>query len=136
MILYRYYLIREMSIVITKTDIDSLIYRLKSDASDYKNENSHSHGLMDYLEELLNDGNLSEEAAIGSVKRAISDGFSSLSDAQVRAIALDLLNNDTYMDKCPNEWCEERITWSDMSIALYEGQCCHCEYVQEKHERE
>ncbi|MFS0882543.1 hypothetical protein [Metabacillus niabensis] len=122
--------------MITKLELNSLIDRLKSDGSDDKGENPYSWGLNDYFKQLLQDGNLTNNAAIGSAKRAIESGINSLSDAQVRALALDMLNNDVYMEKCPNEWCDERIAWGDMDMALYQGQCYRCVNRQEKIERE
>ncbi|CAI8740246.1 hypothetical protein COM13_12625 [Bacillus pseudomycoides] len=114
----------------------TLIQRLKSDASDYRGENGHSHGLLEYLEQLIKDGNLFEPAAVGSAKQAIDQGFSSLSDNQIRAIALEMLNNDVYMSKCPNGYCGETISWEDMGIALYEGQCYHCVNREEAYNRD
>mgnify|MGYP001053941481 CR=1 FL=1 len=116
--------------------VDLLVERLKSDASDYRNENGHSHGLLEYLEQLVKDCNLCESAAVGSAKQAIDRGFSSLSDNQIRAIALEMLNNDVYMSKCPNDCCGETISWEDMGIALYEGQCYHCVNREEAFNRE
>ena len=106
--------------------LNALINRLKGDSSDYRSDNAGSWGLNDYLQTLIKDGNLSNSAALGSAKRAIDQGFSSLTDDQIKAIALEMLNNDVYMAKCPNEWCGEVIAWGDMNIALHEGQCYHC----------
>ncbi|MDA2146970.1 MULTISPECIES: hypothetical protein [unclassified Bacillus cereus group] len=111
---------------VSDNSLYELIERLKSDGSDYRSENAHSWGLTDYLETLIKDGNLSDPAALGSAKQAIDQGVSSLTDNQIRAVALEMLNNDVYMDKCPNEWCGEVIAWGDMNIALHEGQCYHC----------
>ncbi|MEC0250548.1 hypothetical protein [Bacillus halotolerans] len=122
--------------MVSKLEIDSLVERLKSDASDHKGEDAHSWGLYGYLKQLLEDNVLSHPAAIGSAKRAVTEDINSLSDAQLKALALDMSNNDLYMDKCPNEWCGEEIAWGDMSLALWEGQCYHCVNQQEKVEHE
>ncbi|WP_243527035.1 hypothetical protein [Bacillus pseudomycoides] len=111
---------------VSDSSLYELIERLKSDSSDYRNENAHSHGLIGYLESLIRDGIFVELAAIGSAKQAISKGFSTLSDNQIRAIALEMLQNEVYMEECPNEWCGEGIPWEYMGIALDEGQCYHC----------
>lgn len=116
--------------MVTDKELNSLIERLKSDASDYKGDNPGSHGLHEYLQELLDSENLHHEAAIGSAKRAINEGISSLSEAQLRSLALDMLTHDTYMEKCPNDG--NIIAWADMTTALYEGKCCHCTYIEEE----
>ncbi|HDX9577678.1 TPA: hypothetical protein ROX88_001175 [Bacillus pseudomycoides] len=112
--------------MIQQKELNLLIERLKQD----------EEGLCDYLTEVLEDGNFTQEAAIGSAKQAINQGISSLSDKQLRAIAIDMLENQVYMGECLNPWCGERIEWGDMSIALDEGQCCHCTIIEEKHEKE
>ncbi|WP_440619583.1 hypothetical protein [Bacillus subtilis] len=122
--------------MVSKLEIDSLVERLKSDASNRKGEDAHSWGLYDYLEQILKDDVLSHPAAIGSAKQAVNEGINSLSDAQLKALALDMLDNDLYMEECPNEWCGEKIAWGDMSAALEEGQCSTCVYQQEKIEQE
>jgi hypothetical protein len=120
----------------TAREIELLTERLKNDSSDYKGENPHSWGLNEYLKQLLEEGNLNHDAAIGSAKRASEEGVNSLSEAQLKAIALDMLKSDTYMEECPNDWCGEKIAWGDMSTALWEGQCYHCVNRQEKMDRE
>ncbi|MEC1687469.1 hypothetical protein ACL9SS_09435 [Bacillus subtilis] len=122
--------------MVSKLEIDSLVERLKSDASDHKGEDAHSWGLYGYLEQILEDDVLIHPAAIGSAKQAVDKGLNSLSDAQLKALALDMLENNLYMEECPNEWCGEKIAWGDMSIALWEGQCYHCVNQQEKVENE
>ncbi|MFL0361821.1 hypothetical protein ACH0BF_02230 [Pseudobacillus sp. 179-B 2D1 NHS] len=122
--------------MVSNQELDSLIERLKSDSSDREGTSPHSWGLSGYLKQLLNDDNLVNDAAIGSAKKAVASGINSLSDAQLKALALDMLKNDTYMAECPNDWCGERIAWGDMNIALWEGQCYHCVNRQEKIERE
>lgn len=122
--------------MVSNQKLNSLIDRLKNDASDYEGINPHSWGLNDYLKQLLNDDNLVNDAAIGSAKKAVTEDINSLSDAQIKALALDMLNNDVYMAECRNEWCGERIAWGDMNIALDEGQCYHCVNRQEKIDRE
>lgn len=57
---------------------------------------------------LLDSENLINKVAIGSSKKAISDGINTLSQAQIKVIAIAILNNDMYMEKCPNEWCGEK----------------------------
>lgn len=106
---------------VSDSSLYELIERLKSDSSDYRDENVHSHGLIGYLESLIRGGIFVELAAIGSAKQAISKGFLTLSDNQIRAIALEILQNEVYMEECPNEWCCEGISWEDMGIALDEG---------------
>ncbi|MDA2257672.1 hypothetical protein PDN66_22435 [Bacillus cereus] len=121
---------------VSDNSLNALIKRLKDDSSDYMNENAGSWGLDDYLQTLIRDGNLSDSAALGSAKQAIDQGFSSLTDKQIRAIALEMLSNDVYMAKCRNEWCGEIIAWGDMSIALDEGQCYHCVNAEASLERQ
>lgn len=112
--------------MVTNQKLDSLIKRLKNDASDGEGVSAHSWGLDDYLSQLLKDDNLSNDAAIGSAKKAVAEGIHTLSDAQLKALALDMLSNDTYMERCPNEWCGESIAWGDMNIAYDAGECYHC----------
>ncbi|MCY9070449.1 hypothetical protein MOE65_08305 [Bacillus inaquosorum] len=69
--------------MVSKLEIDSLVERLKSDASDHKGEDAHSWGLYGYLKQLLEDNVLSHPAAIGSAKRAVTEDINSLSDAQL-----------------------------------------------------
>ncbi|MGE6849653.1 hypothetical protein ACQKGB_21490 [Bacillus tropicus] len=116
--------------MITSAELDSLIERLKSDASDYKNENPGSHGLYEYLKELVETENLIHPAAIGAAKVAIDKDISALSEAQLKALGLDIIKNDMYMSECPNDG--NIIVWSDMSTALYEGHCSDCEYREQK----
>ncbi|PHG14139.1 hypothetical protein COI63_09100 [Bacillus toyonensis] len=99
--------------MVTDTELTLLIERLKSDASDYEGVNHGSHGLYEYLQELLDSENLQHEAAIGSAKRAINEDISSLSTAQLKSLALDMLINDTYIQECPNDG--NIIAWSDMT---------------------
>lgn len=113
-------------------DVNILIERLKRDARDHEGISPHSHGLLSYLKQILEDGNLTHEAAIGSAKQAISNGIDTLTEPQLKAIAIDMLNNKVYMSECPNEWCREKISWEDMGIALWEGQCSFCNYREEK----
>lgn len=120
----------------TTTEVNDLIERLMNDAADHEGVNPYSWGLTDYLKTLLEDGNLTHEAAIGSAKRASEEGISSLSDNQIKAIALDMLKNDTYMPACLNEGCSESIAWGDMWTAIWEGQCYHCVNRKEKIARE
>lgn len=122
--------------MVNNLEINSLIDRLKGDASDYKGDNAHSWGLDSYLEQLCEDGLLVHPAAIGSAKQAVEKGIDSLSDSQLKALALDMLNNNLYMEKCPNGHCGEKIAWGNMNIALWEGQCYHCVNQQEKIEHE
>ncbi|MEE3952756.1 hypothetical protein [Peribacillus frigoritolerans] len=122
--------------MVTNLELNSLIERLNNDASDVEGISPYSWGLNDYLKQLLNDDNLVNDAAIGSAKKAVTSGINSLSDAQLKALALDMLNNNTYMEECPNDWCGERIAWGDMNTAIWEGQCYHCVNRQEKIERE
>ncbi|MCM2535192.1 hypothetical protein NDK43_26130 [Neobacillus pocheonensis] len=122
--------------MVSSQELNSLMERLKNDASDVEGISPHSWGLNDYLKQLLKDDNLVNDAAIGSAKKAVSAGIHSLSDAQLKALALDMLNNEVYMAECPNEWCGERIAWGDMNSALWEGQCYHCVNRQEKIDRE
>ncbi|MCA1002808.1 hypothetical protein LCM01_20635 [Bacillus thuringiensis] len=112
--------------MILKKELTLLIERLKKDED----------GLHEYLTEVLEEGNFTQEAAIGSTKQAIDHGISSLNDTQLRTIAIDMLENDVYMEECPNPWCGSKIEWGDMGMALYEGQCCECKLVEEKHECE
>ncbi|MCY8074907.1 MULTISPECIES: hypothetical protein [Bacillus] len=120
--------------MVYNTELNALIDRLKNDDKDYENVNPGSWGLTAYLKTLIDNNQLQDSAAIGSAKKAVTDGVSLLSDAQLKAIALDMLNNDLYMKECPN--CFEIIAWGDMRIALFEGQCYHCVYQQEKIEQE
>lgn len=122
--------------MVTNEELNSLIARLKSDDSDHEGANPHSWGLNGYLKQLLKDENLSNAAAVGSARKAIKEGIYSLSEAQLKALALEMLNNDVYMAKCPNDWCGESIAWGDMDTARYEGQCYHCVNRQEKIDRE
>lgn len=110
----------------TVTEVTDLIQRFKNDDDDYEGVNPYSWGLTDYLKTLLDDGNLTHEAAIGSAKKAVEEGISSLSDNQLKALALDMLYNDTYMPRCLNEGCGESIAWGDMWTAIWEGMCYHC----------
>lgn len=116
--------------MVTNTELGLLIERLKSDASDYKNENPGSDGLYDYLEELVKSENLIHPAAIGAAKLAIDKDISALSESQLKALGLDMLNNDMYMSECPNDG--NIIAWSEMSTALYERQCSFCEHREQK----
>ena len=113
-------------------DVTYLVDRLKNDAQDFEGISPHSHGLIDYLKQILKDGNLTHEVAIGSAKKAISNGIDTLTEPQLKSIAIDMLNNEVYMPACPNEWCGEKISWEDMEIALWEGQCSSCNYREEK----
>lgn len=108
-------------------DVMDLIERFKND------ENNE---VAIHLKTLIEQENLNTPAAKGSALQAIDKGIYTLSEAQLNALALEMIKNGVYMAKCPNEWCGETIQWGDMDFALYDGQCCHCKYVQEKHERE
>ena len=119
----------------TNTELNSLVERLRNDSGD-REGNPHSWGLAEYLEELINDGNLDEEEAVGSAKQAISQGFNSLTERQLKEIAENMLKNMVYMEECPNEWCGERIAWGDMHIALDEGKCYHCVNQEEAREQD
>lgn len=112
--------------MVTKTQLNALTERFQSDARDYEGVDSHSHGLIDYLKDLIDDGLLVNDAAIGSAKRAVVEGMESLSESQIRALALDMLNNDTYLSEC--ELCLGKIAWSDMVNAIREddGKCSDC----------
>ncbi|MCS1382707.1 hypothetical protein NXZ75_10935 [Lysinibacillus sphaericus] len=121
--------------MIPSKKVNDLIERLINDAADRKGSNQGSYGLYQYLEDALNNANFTNDAAIGSIKQALKQGISSLSGKQLKAIALDMLNNEIYMEKCPNGYCGETIAWEDMSTALWEGQCCHCCNVQDKWKR-
>ncbi|MCY7619848.1 hypothetical protein MH116_18560 [Bacillus pumilus] len=122
--------------MIDNSSVNLLFKRLKSDANDDRNENDFSWGLSDYFSDLLKDGLLMDEAAIGSAKQGVGQGFGSLSDRQLKALARDLIDNQLFMSECPNEWCENQIAWGDMNIAIWEGQCYHCVNQEEKYERE
>ncbi|WP_231607568.1 hypothetical protein [Fictibacillus sp. 18YEL24] len=86
----------------TDQELNSLIQRLKSDDSDNEGVSPYSWGLQDYLSQLIKAQNLVDDAAIGSAKRAVAEGINSLSDPQLKALALEMLNNDIYMPVCPN----------------------------------
>lgn len=108
-------------------DVKDLVQRFKND----ENDEAAIH-----LKKLIDQKNLDTPAAKGSALQAIDKGIDSLSDAQLNALALEMINNDVYMGVCPNEWCPNVIEWEDMDIALYDGQCYHCRLDEEKHERE
>lgn len=116
--------------MVNKLELDSLIERLKRD------DNDHEQDLGGYLKLLIEENRLDNDAAIGSAKKAVEEGIYSLSKAQLRAIALEMLNKGEYIESCPNEWCREKIDWSDMDFTLFHGQCSHCNYQQEKIEAE
>ncbi|WP_339213576.1 hypothetical protein [Solibacillus sp. FSL W8-0372] len=118
--------------MINSVEVDSLVQRLKDDYEDYEGLQDYSHGLLNYLKELLEDGNLAHEAAIGSAKLAITQGIGALTELQLKAIALDMLKNDVYLPKCPNDWCSNLVSWSDMSTAIYDGNCCECQTREER----
>lgn len=117
----------------TSRELELLVERLKNDASDYEGTSPYSWGLSEYLKQLLDNDSLLNDAAIGSSKKAVSEGINTLSHMQLKAIALDMLTNNTYIEKCPNEWCRETISWGDMDLALWEGQCYHCVNNEEKY---
>ncbi|MGQ4286898.1 hypothetical protein ACS4JF_20375 [Bacillus thuringiensis] len=106
--------------------LDSLIKRLKEDASNSESEDLHS-----YLAELLETGNLTNPAAIGSAKMTIDNGLSTLSEAQLQSIALEIYNNDLYLAECPI--CSEKIEWADMyEVATHLGRCPDCDRKMEE----
>lgn len=112
--------------MVNNTELNSLIKRLKEDAS-----NSESDDLHSYLAELLETGNLTNPAAIGSAKLAIDKGLSTLSEAQLQSIALDIYNNGLYLEECPI--CPEKIEWADMyESATNLGRCPDCDRKMEE----
>ncbi|MGG0001061.1 hypothetical protein ABEW02_01885 [Bacillus safensis] len=114
------------------TDVDKLYERLKIDAKDY--EGGNDYRLQDYLKELLTKDVLNHDVAKGVASKAVNEGIELLSDAQLKALAMELIKSNLYMEFCP--WCVDKIDWSDMDIALWEGKCPHCVYQEEKIEHE
>ncbi|HDR7621575.1 TPA: hypothetical protein QCX73_002676 [Bacillus mycoides] len=121
--------------MIQQKELNFLIKHLKLD----------EEGLYDYLKEVLESGNFTQEAAIGSAKQAINRGISSLSDKQLCAIAIDMLKNDVYMGKCTGpscgegcvegiEWGVEMIRWIDMLECADVGRCPECERLEGEYE--
>ncbi|WP_433775169.1 hypothetical protein [Bacillus wiedmannii] len=107
-------------------ELDSLIKRLKEDAS-----NSESDDLHSYLAELLETGNLTNPAAIGSSILAIDKGLSVLSEAQLKSIALDIYNNGLYLEECPIG--SEKIEWAVMYVSATDLGCCpDCDRIMEE----
>ena len=113
-----------------KNKVNDLVERLIYDASDRDGSNSGSRGLYRYLQDVHTD--FTNDAAIGSAKQAIAQGISTLSEKQLRAIAIDMLNDKVYMESCPNSSCDETIAWEDMRESLWEGQCYHCCSLEER----
>lgn len=78
-------------------------------------------GLESYLEIIL--PNIDESTVSGIAKKAIDDGYRSLSDAQKYTLENGI--SDYIMDKCPN--CGEDIEYDDMEIAIFNDKCSSCQ---------
>lgn len=86
-----------------------------------------------YLQDLLDQGCISDGVVAGVTRQVIASGEDSLSDAQSAVFQSRVVKH--YIEQeCGR--CGEQVPWSEMREAIESGYCGYCQHEAEKMERE
>lgn len=98
-----------------------------------KNFDFEDPDFLGFLQELLNSGILDEKEdldkmCIGISKKAIDEGWDSLSEKQQNV--LQIMCDKICDDRCTH--CGDSIPWCEMMFAIeHKGMCTHCVHIWE-----
>lgn len=114
-----------------KGTVNEIFLELKSSLDSNGFDDIGTKGsVWEYLKQLLENGALEHDAAEGSAKSAVAGN--GLTDKQIRAIALEVYNNDLIYLACPRCLSSDYLFWDDMLEHVYKGQCHECDRIDEK----